>query len=84
MSLHQGIDIAAEEGTQVVAVAEGMVTSVRQSDSTASPSRSSTARIFKLYAHLGTVSVMKDQKVKQGEVIGTVGKTGNAESSLAF
>lgn len=79
MSLHQGIDIAAEEGTQVVAVAEGMVTSVRQSDSYGLTVEIEHSQGFSsLYAHLGTVSVMKDQKVKQGEVIGTVGKTGNA------
>ncbi|HHX10102.1 MAG TPA: M23 family metallopeptidase [Firmicutes bacterium] len=79
MSLHQGIDIAAEEGSDVVAVAEGMVTSVRQSDSYGLTVEIEHSQGFSsVYAHLGTVSVMKDQKVKQGEVIGTVGKTGNA------
>ena len=79
MSLHQGIDIAAEEGTQVVAVAEGIVTSVRQSDSYGLMVEIEHSQGFSsVYAHLGTVSVMKDQKIRQGEALGTVGKIGNA------
>ena len=34
-----------------------------------------------VYGHLGSVTVVKDQKVKRGEAIGTVGETGNATGS---
>lgn len=79
MSLHQGIDIAAEEGSKVVAVAEGIVTGVRQSESYGLMIEIEHGQGFSsIYAHLGSVSVVKDQKVKKGETIGTVGASGLA------
>jgi murein DD-endopeptidase MepM/ murein hydrolase activator NlpD len=74
MSLHQGIDIAAKEGSQVVAVADGIVTGVRQSDTYGLTVEIEHSQGFaSVYARLGEVSVAKDQQIKQGEFIGTVG-----------
>ncbi|HHW18253.1 MAG TPA: M23 family metallopeptidase [Firmicutes bacterium] len=79
MSLHQGIDIQVPEGTRVVAALDGIVTSVRESPSYGlvveieHPNGFST-----VYAHLQSVFVKKDQKVKKGEAIGTAGQSGNA------
>src|SRR5215217_2252564 len=62
---HKGIDIFARKGTPVVAVSDGIVTSV---------DHPWTA----YYAHLDKQKVYAGQTVKKGQVIGTVGNTGNA------
>ncbi len=81
MSLHQGIDIAAQEGTNVVSTADGIITGVRQSESYGLVVEIEHSQDFSsVYGHLGSVSVVKDQKVKKGESIGSVGESGNATS----
>lgn len=76
---HYGVDIGAAEGSEVHAAAAGVVTAVgdstsyglyvilRHEDGTES-----------LYAHLATTSVTGGKTVGAGDVIGTVGSTGNA------
>jgi murein DD-endopeptidase MepM/ murein hydrolase activator NlpD len=78
---HEGIDIFAKKGTPVVAICDGVIVS-----------RGTTPRGGKVlwlqssghpwsvyYAHLNEQKVRKGQFVKKGQVIGTVGKTGNAK-----
>ena len=77
---HYGIDFAAEEGTEIKAMLDGVVT-------LAEPDLFYTGGtlifdhghgISTLYMHMKTLMVKKDQKVKQGDIIGTVGSTGRS------
>ena len=77
---HYGIDFAAEEGTEIKAMLSGVVT-------LAEPDLFYTGGtlvfdhghgISTLYMHMKTLNVKKGQKVKQGDIIGTVGSTGRS------
>ena len=77
---HYGIDFAAEEGTEIKAMLDGVVT-------LAEPDLFYTGGtlifdhghgISTLYMHMKKLMVKKGQKVKQGDVIGTVGSTGRS------
>jgi len=77
---HYGLDFAQKEGSPIKAMISGTVTLVE-------PDLYYTGGtlifdhghgISTLYMHLKEIFVKKDQKVKQGEVIGTVGATGRA------
>ena len=80
---HEGIDIFAKKGTPVLAVCDGIVT------------RTGTNRLggkvvwlqaythpwSAYYAHLDKQTVSPGQLVKKGQVLGTVGNTGNAKTT---
>lgn len=71
---HHGIDIMTEEGTEVLAAADGVVVSVMERGAYGlmveiDHQSSVTTR----YARLGTASVSVGDTVKKGDVIGTVG-----------
>ena len=77
---HYGVDFAAEEGTEIKAMLDGVVT-------LAEPDLFYTGGtlifdhghgVSTLYMHMKTLGVKKGQKVKQGDVIGTVGSTGRS------
>ena len=77
---HQGMDIAAKEGTPVKASADGEIV-------LAYPDLFYSGNVVvidhgfglqTIYAHMKDMSVKVGQKVKKGDVIGTVGKTGRA------
>jgi murein DD-endopeptidase MepM/ murein hydrolase activator NlpD len=77
---HYGLDFAQKEGTAVKAMLNGTAT-------LAEPDLYYTGGtlifdhghgISTLYMHMNELFVKKGQKVKQGEVIGTVGSTGRA------
>ena len=77
---HYGLDFAADEGTKIEAMLDGVVT-------LAEPDLyySGGTLIFDhghgistLYMHMQKILVKKGQKIKQGDVIGTVGSTGRA------
>ena len=77
---HYGIDFAAAEGTEIKAMLDGVVT-------LAEPDLFYTGGtlifdhghgISTLYMHMKTLMVKKGQKVKQGDIIGTVGSTGRS------
>ena len=83
IAYHSGTDIAAPEGTPILAAADGTVTianaiaswgggygyhiKVKHNDT-----------YDTLYAHCSSICVTVGQEVKQGEVIGYVGTTGNS------
>ena len=77
---HEGIDIFAPRGTAVVAAADGWIT--RQTTNRLggnvvwlwSPSR----RLSLYYAHLDRHAVTPGERVREGDVLGYVGNTGNA------
>ena len=77
---HYGLDFAQKEGTKIKAMLDGTVT-------LAEPDLYYTGGtlifdhghgISTLYMHMQEILVKKDQKVKQGDIIGTVGSTGRA------
>ena len=76
---HRGIDLIAEMGSPVRAVRSGIVV---QTGSHRGLGRFVEIEhrdgINSLYAHLDDVLAQAGAHVRQGEVIGTVGKTGNA------
>ena len=77
---HYGLDFAADEGTKIKAMLDGIVT-------LAEPDLYYTGGtlmfdhghgISTLYMHMQKLLVKKGQKIKQGDVIGSVGSTGRA------
>jgi len=77
---HYGLDFAADEGTKIKAMLDGVVTLVE-------PDLFYTGGtlifdhghgVSTLYMHMEKILVKKGQKVKQGDIIGTVGSTGRA------
>ena len=80
---HKGIDIHAAKGTPVVAVCDGIIT---EKDHTMIGGKtlwlkSSDHGWKAYYAHLDKQLVKEGQYVRKGQVIGTVGNTGNARST---
>ena len=77
---HYGIDFAADKGTEIKAMLDGIVTLVE-----ADLFYTGGTLIFDhghgistLYMHMEKILVKKGQKVKQGDIIGTVGSTGRS------
>ncbi len=82
---HEGIDIFAAKGTAVVAVTDGYVVEVTE-DGIGGKSvtiQSDDYNWRSYYAHLDEQKVARGQFVKKGQLIGTVGNTGNANSTPA-
>jgi murein DD-endopeptidase MepM/ murein hydrolase activator NlpD len=80
--LHQGIDLAAPHGAPVVATADGEVVLAGR--------KKRYGRIVVInhgagyetrYAHLSRISVRVGERVRRGQRIGRVGKSGNASGS---
>ena len=77
---HYGLDFAQDEGAPVKAMINGTVT-LAENDLYYTGGTlifDHGHGISTLYMHLNEIFVKKGQKVKQGEVIGTVGATGRA------
>jgi murein DD-endopeptidase MepM/ murein hydrolase activator NlpD len=79
-SPHYGLDFAAKEGTPIKAMLDGEVTlSEKDLYYTGGTIIFDHGHgVSTLYMHLKDVNVSKGQKVKKGEIIGTVGKTGRS------
>jgi murein DD-endopeptidase MepM/ murein hydrolase activator NlpD len=79
-SPHYGLDFAAKEGSKITAMLDGIVTlSEKNLYYTGGTIIFDHGHgVSTLYMHMKDVYVKKDQKIKKGEVIGTVGKTGSA------
>ena len=78
-SRHEGIDLSAPAGTPVTATADGVVGFAgRSGDFGRLVIIDHGAGWQTRYAHLKRIKVKKGKKVARGEVIGTVGKSGNA------
>ena len=79
---HPGIDFAAEEGAEVYAVADGIVTTA---DYDAEKGNyvvlDHGGGLETLYAHCSSICVTTGQQVQAGQVIGYVGHTGRATGS---
>lgn len=83
LEYHNGTDIAAPNGTQILAAASGTVTIANGIDSWGGSygyyiKIDHGNEIETLYAHCSAICVNSGQQVQQGEVIGFVGSTGNS------
>ena len=80
---HEGIDIFAAKGTAVVAVTDGYVLDITE-DAIGGKTvtiQSDDYSWRSYYAHLDEQKVVAGQIVKKGQLIGTVGNTGNAKTT---
>ena len=82
--VHNALDIMAPRGTPVVAAAEGTVERLHYSPGGGGITayvRSGDGRWMYYYAHLDAYApgLAAGRRVERGEVIGTVGSTGNAD-----
>lgn len=76
---HLGVDYAAPQGTQVVAVAAGRVVLAGWNGGYGNMVQVRHARGYEtMYAHLSTIQVCRGQEVSQGDHVGLVGMTGLA------
>lgn|GEM_PF-2706882 len=81
---HEGIDIFAKKGTRVVAVCSGTVSTGNGGIGGKTVWLQSDDYSWSAYyAHLDSQYVYNGQEVKRGDVIGTVGNTGNAKYTPA-
>ena len=75
--LHNGLDIAVAEGTDVVAVKSGTVTEVRTSATYGKVLKYETKDGYTvMYAHLSKVLVKQGEEIRQGQVVAKSGNTG--------
>ena len=83
IAYHSGTDIGAPGGTPILAAADGTVTIANAIDSWGGGygyhiKVKHNDTLDTLYAHCSSICVTAGQEVKQGEVIGYVGTTGNS------
>ena len=79
-SPHYGLDFAAKEGTKIKAMLDGTVT-LSEKDlyyTGGTVIFDHGHGVSTLYMHMKDIFVKKNQKINQGDVIGTVGKTGRS------
>ena len=78
---HKGLDIGAPKGTPIMAAASGTVVTASYGYSGGYGNYiviSHGNGVQTAYGHCNSISVTPGQKVSQGQVIGTVGNTGNS------
>jgi len=74
---HKGVDVAAPIGTYVYAIADGQVTMAKRNGSAGNEIRIKHANgIESRYFHMHNRTVKVGDKVRAGQLIGTVGDTG--------
>jgi murein DD-endopeptidase MepM/ murein hydrolase activator NlpD len=77
--IHEGIDLFAEVGTPVLAARSGKVVSAKQNNGMGKfVIIRHMGEFTSIYGHLSEIHVNKGDFVRQGQIIGLVGKTGNA------
>lgn len=78
-SFHNGIDIKARRGTQIVAPEDGVVISAGHAGLLGRLVKIKTGKGKILYfGHMQKISCLKGQRIKRGGAIGTVGSSGRA------
>lgn len=80
---HVGVDFAAPTGTPVMACLDGTVLEAKEGVTWGGSYGKAVVidhgdGVRAVYAHLSEIDVKAKQKVKQGDVIGKVGSTGNS------
>lgn len=90
-NFHNGLDIAAPAGEPIYAAADGTVYDTDNSDTSYGnwvaikhdiKTKSGSNEIVTLYAHMRSFKVKPGQIVKQGDIIGYEGNTGNTTKKL--
>jgi len=77
--MHNGLDLFAAIGTPVLASRSGIVIAAKQNRGMGNyVVIKHPFNITTIYGHLSTIAVRKGNFLRQGEIIGSVGKTGNA------
>jgi len=77
--MHQGIDLLADVGTPVLTARSGKVISATRNRGMGKyVIVRHRGNIITIYGHLSEIYVHKNEYVRQGQIIGSVGKTGNA------
>jgi len=80
---HLGLDILAEVGTPVRAAKSGLVLNAERNHGMGKYVEIKHRQgLVTIYGHLSKIFVSKGEIVKQGQIIGAVGKTGNANRRL--
>ncbi|KAF1085964.1 Murein DD-endopeptidase MepM [Sporotomaculum syntrophicum] len=78
-SSHQGVDIAADYGTPVVAAEAGTIEwTGNKSGYGICVDISHDSGVMTRYAHLSSTAVQSGQRVERGQFIGRIGSTGNS------
>lgn len=78
-NFHHGLDIAAAQGTPILAFADGVVDFVGEGDSYGKYVQlRHSDRVTTLYAHCSELLLPKGTEVKKGDTIALVGETGMA------
>ncbi len=75
---HQGMDFVAKVGTPIYATADGVI-SVVEYGNTGYGNHVVISHDYgyqTIYGHMNDIAVKKNQKIRRGELIGTVGNTG--------
>jgi murein DD-endopeptidase MepM/ murein hydrolase activator NlpD len=91
---HDGVDVYVEPGTPLLAVFDGVVVDPEERWRPWSPSRygrtvvvvsdeATSPGYAALYVHLDRIDVRPGDEVRRGDVLGTVGSTGNAAGTPA-
>ncbi len=75
---HTGIDIAAKEGTEIVASMEGIVTTVSSQGDYGKHIKIRCNNVTTLYAHCSKIFVKEGQIVGKDQLVALVGNTGNS------
>lgn len=79
--MHNGIDLFAEVGTPVLACRSGMVIAATKNKGMGKYAiLRHSGGVTTIYGHLSVLQVSKGSFIRQGQVVGLVGKTGNAGS----
>lgn len=81
--IHQGIDLVAEPNTEVLAVSNGQIVGVNMGldgYGFTITLKIDGVELYAFYAHLGKIKCKAGQKVKEGQVIGYTGSSGNARN----
>lgn len=79
---HEGIDISARLRTPALAAADGYITRVNENRLGGKVVFLNTGSYSLYYAHLDSQIVRPGQRVSAGDLVGLVGKTGNAQSTI--
>lgn len=90
-NFHNGIDIAAPAGQPIYSAADGVVINTDRSDASFGnwvavkhniTTKSGPGQIIAVYAHFQSFKVSVGQQLKQGDLIGYEGNTGNTTKKL--
>ena len=78
---HEGVDIRAPTGTEIVSVMNGVVKAVFNSGNYGINVRITSGDFEVIYAHLSKAMVEVGREVVAGETIGLAGNTGNSTAA---